>query len=78
LLGFVSFPYEYADAVAILMLSAMGLMIIFGMMGVNMAHDEMMTIGAYTTSFGYYAGIPLVLECVFAATIAAAVCPCRG
>jgi branched-subunit amino acid ABC-type transport system permease component len=63
LVGFVSFLYEYADSVAILLLSAMGLIIIFGMMGViNMAHGEMMMIGAYITSFGYYAGIPLVLD----------------
>ena len=63
MVGFVSFLYEYADSVAILLLSAMGLIIIFGMMGViNMAHGEMMMIGAYITSFGYYAGIPLVLD----------------
>jgi branched-subunit amino acid ABC-type transport system permease component len=63
LLGLVSFLYEYADSVAILMLSAMGLIIIFGMMGViNMAHGEMMMIGAYITSFSYYAGIPVVVD----------------
>jgi branched-chain amino acid transport system permease protein len=33
--------------------------VIFGMMGViNMAHGEMMMIGAYITSFSYYAGVP--------------------
>ena len=43
-----------------LMLSAVGLMIIFGMMGViNMAHGELMFIGAYTTSVVFYAGAPL-------------------
>jgi branched-subunit amino acid ABC-type transport system permease component len=63
LLGFVSFLYEYADSVAILTLSAVGLIIIFGMMGViNMAHGEMMMIGAYITSFGYYAGIPAAID----------------
>jgi len=42
------------------MLSAVGLMIIFGMMGViNMAHGELMFIGAYTTSVVFYAGAPL-------------------
>ena len=52
MLGFVSFLYEYADGVAILTLSAVGLIIIFGMMGViNMAHGEMMMIGADITSF---------------------------
>jgi branched-subunit amino acid ABC-type transport system permease component len=63
LLGFISFLYEYADSIAILMLSAVGLIIIFGMMGViNMAHGEMMMIGAYITSFSYYAGIPIAID----------------
>jgi branched-subunit amino acid ABC-type transport system permease component len=52
--------YQYADSVSLLMLSAVGLMIIFGMMGViNMAHGELMLIGAYTTSVVFYAGGPL-------------------
>jgi urea transport system permease protein len=47
--GFSLF-YQYADSISLLMLSAVGLMIIFGMMGViNMAHGELMLIGAYTT-----------------------------
>ncbi len=54
-----SFLYQYADTISTLVLSAIGLIIIFGMMGViNMAHGEMMMIGAYTTSFSYYAGVP--------------------
>jgi branched-subunit amino acid ABC-type transport system permease component len=57
--GFSLF-YQYADSVSLLMLSAVGLMIIFGMMGViNMAHGELMFIGAYTTSVVFYAGAPL-------------------
>jgi branched-subunit amino acid ABC-type transport system permease component len=52
--------YQYADSISLLMLSAVGLMIIFGMMGViNMAHGELMLIGAYTTSVVFYAGGPL-------------------
>jgi branched-subunit amino acid ABC-type transport system permease component len=57
--GFSLF-YQYADSVSLLMLSAVGLTIIFGMMGViNMAHGELMFIGAYTTSVVFYAGAPL-------------------
>jgi urea transport system permease protein len=57
--GFSLF-YQYADSISLLMLSAVGLMIIFGMMGViNMAHGELMFIGAYTTSVVFYAGAPL-------------------
>ena len=42
--------YQFADVFAFLILSAAGLAIVFGMMGViNMAHGEMVMIGAYTT-----------------------------
>ena len=59
--GFSLF-YQYADSISLLMLSAVGLMIIFGMMGViNMAHGELMFIGAYTTSVVFYAGAPLLV-----------------
>jgi len=62
----VSLLYQYADTIAILVLSAIGLFIIFGMMGViNMAHGEMMMIGAYITSFSYYAGIPTPIAVIF-------------
>ena len=58
--------YQYADSIALLALAAVGLIIIFGMMGViNMAHGEMMMIGAYVTSFSYYAGVPMALAVVF-------------
>lgn len=54
------------------MLSAVGLMIIFGMMGViNMAHGELMLIGAYTTSVAYYAGCPMFVA-IPVGTVAAA------
>ncbi len=54
------FLYQYADTISTLLLSAIGLIVIFGMMGViNMAHGEMMMIGAYVTSFAYYAGAPM-------------------
>ena len=62
----VGLLYQYADTIALLALSAIGLIIIFGMMGViNMAHGEMMMIGAYITSFSYYAGIPTALAVIF-------------
>ena len=50
LTAIASFLYQYADTVSILILSAIGLIVIFGMMGIiNMAHGEMMMIGAYVT-----------------------------
>jgi urea ABC transporter permease protein UrtB len=70
--GFSLF-YQYADSISLLMLSAVGLMIIFGMMGViNMAHGELMLIGAYTTSVAYYAGCPMFVAIPVGAVAAAA------
>jgi branched-subunit amino acid ABC-type transport system permease component len=70
--GFSLF-YQYADSISLLMLSAIGLMIIFGMMGViNMAHGELMLIGAYTTSVIFYAGVPLFVAIPAGALIAGA------
>jgi branched-chain amino acid transport system permease protein len=61
----VSLLYQYADTLALLLLAAIGLIVIFGMMGViNMAHGEMMMVGAYVTSFSYYAGVPTALAVV--------------
>lgn len=52
------FLYQYADAFALLTLSAAGLVIIFGMMGViNMAHGELMMIGAFSAASSYHAGL---------------------
>ncbi len=46
------FAFQYVDSIAFLILSAIGLSIIFGMMGViNMAHGELMMIGAYVPTF---------------------------
>ena len=62
-----SFIYQYADNVAFLLLSAVGLVIIFGMMGViNMAHGELMMIGAYITALSYHAGVPAPIAIIFA------------
>ena len=42
--------YQFADVFAFLILSAAGLAIVFGMMGViNMAHGEFIMCGAYVT-----------------------------
>jgi urea ABC transporter permease protein UrtB len=52
--------YQFADVFAFLVLSAAGLAVIFGMMGIiNMAHGEFIMCGAYATTFAYHAGLPL-------------------
>lgn len=45
-----------------LALIALGLAVIFGIMDIiNFAHGEFIMVGAYGTSMGYHAGLPLVL-----------------
>lgn len=45
-----------------LALAALGLAVIFGIMGIiNFAHGEFMLIGAYSTAMTFHAGLPLVL-----------------
>ena len=57
-----SIVYQFADVFAFLILSAAGLAIIFGMMGViNMAHGELIMCGAYVTVGLVHGGIPLPL-----------------
>jgi urea ABC transporter permease protein UrtB len=57
-----SFFYQFADVFAFLILSAAGLAIVFGMMGViNMAHGEFIMCGAYVTVGLVHAGFPLTL-----------------
>ena len=57
-----AFFYQFGDAFAFLVLSAAGLAIIFGMMGViNLAHGEFIMCGAYVTVAAARAGLPLPL-----------------
>jgi branched-chain amino acid transport system permease protein len=58
-----SVSYIFADSAAFLLLSALGLIIILGMMGItNMAHGEFMMLGAYTTAIATHAGLPFGLS----------------
>jgi branched-chain amino acid transport system permease protein len=50
----VSLLYQYADNVAFLLLAAVGLMIILGVIDViNLAHGELIMMGAYITTLTY-------------------------
>jgi urea transport system permease protein len=63
--------YQFADVFAFLILSAAGLAIIFGMMGViNLAHGEFIMCGVYVTSAAYHAGLPLPLAQACGALVA--------
>lgn len=57
--------YQFADAFSFLILSGIGLAVIFGMMGViNLAHGEFIMCGAYVTVLSARAGLPLPLAMV--------------
>lgn len=46
----------------VLILAALGLAIIFGMMGIiNLAHGEFIMIGAYSTAYSYHVGLPFTI-----------------
>jgi len=72
-LAFSAF-YQFGDAFAFLVLSACGLAVIFGMMGViNLAHGEFIMCGAYVTVSAVHAGLPLPLAILVGALVAAMV-----
>jgi branched-subunit amino acid ABC-type transport system permease component len=56
----VSYTYQYFDNIAFLLLTGVGLILIYSMMGViNMAHGELMMIGAYVAVSSFHAGAPV-------------------
>ncbi|MGA7806616.1 ABC transporter permease subunit, partial [Bradyrhizobium sp.] len=66
--------YQFGDAFAFLVLSACGLAVIFGMMGViNLAHGEFIMCGAYVTASSAHAGLPLPLAIAAGAAASALV-----
>ncbi|ORE95169.1 branched-chain amino acid ABC transporter permease [Aurantimonas sp. 22II-16-19i] len=69
--GLFSFLYQTGDAFAFLVLSACGLAVIFGMMGIiNLAHGEFILCGAYVTTSAVQMGLPLPLA-IFAGALVA-------
>ena len=66
-----SYLYQFADVFAFLILSAAGLGIVFGMMGIiNMAHGEFIMCGAYVTVGLVHTGFPLVAAQLCGAIVA--------
>src|SRR5258707_12582631 len=64
--------YQFGDAFAFLVLAALGLAVIFGMMGViNLAHGEFIMCGAYVTIIAAKRGMPLPLAMLLGAIAAA-------
>jgi branched-chain amino acid transport system permease protein len=66
--GVVNALYQFQVSFAFLLLSAIGLAVIFGMMGViNLAHGEFMMLGAYITTIVATHGVPLAIAILVAA-----------
>lgn len=60
--------YQFQASFAFLVLPAIGLAVIFGMMGViNLAHGEFMMLGAYVTVWATRSGVPLPISMLVAA-----------
>jgi urea transport system permease protein len=60
--------YQFEVSFSFLFLSAIGLAVIFGMMGViNLAHGEFMMLGAYITTIAATQGVPLIVAVPLAA-----------
>lgn len=63
-----SILYQFGTNAAFLLLSALGLIVILGMMNIiNLAHGEFMMLGAYAASASVHAGLPFPLAVPVAA-----------
>jgi len=69
----LSLLYQFVTGAAFFFLAALGLVIILGMMNIiNLAHGELMMIGAYTTTIAVHAGVPFWLSVILSFFVAAA------
>ena len=67
----VNLLYQFADSVAFLLLAAVGLMIILGVLDViNLAHGELIMLGAYVTTLAYYRWRLPLAACIVLSVIA--------
>jgi branched-chain amino acid transport system permease protein len=67
-----SFLYQLGVNGAFLLLAAVGLIVILGMMNIiNLAHGELMMLGAYTATISFHAGIPFPIATVLSFIVVA-------
>lgn len=70
----LSILYQFGTNGAFLLLSAIGLIVILGMMNIiNLAHGEFMMIGAFSTQIFYTMGVPLLFCAMISFVIVAAI-----
>lgn len=71
---FASVLYQFGTNSAFLLLCALGLIVILGMMNIiNLAHGELMMLGAYSATIVYQQGLPFPLA-ILAAFLFTALC----
>jgi branched-chain amino acid transport system permease protein len=64
---YASVLYQFGTNAAFLLISAVGLIVILGMMNIiNLAHGELMMMGAYVATATYHRGVPFALAVVLA------------
>lgn len=69
----ISILYQFATNGAFLLLSALGLIVILGMMNIiNLAHGELMMMGAYTASIAWHRDVPFWLCAILAFVVVGA------
>jgi len=69
----LSLLYQFGSGMAFFLLAALGLVVILGMMNIiNLAHGELMMIGAYTATITTHAGVPFAITVVLAFFVTAA------
>ncbi len=67
----LSLLYQFGTGIAFFFLAAVGLVIILGMMNIiNLAHGELMMIGAYSATITYHAGVPFWLSVIISFIVA--------